>query len=431
MKKGLQSFLIIVVLFLGTTVHSKTASEIFDTVSSSVVVIRTYDAKGNDQGLGSGVVLASDVIATNCHVIKDVAKIQVVYKGKQYLATLQYTDWDRDVCTLTVSGINAPAVVKGSTSRLKVGARVYAIGAPQGLELTLSEGIISSLREVDGGQYLQISAPISPGSSGGGLFDEEGRLIGLPTFYMAEGQQLNFAVPVEWITELPERHKKISEVAQTTYIEWVNKWVELEEKKDWEGLLTHSLRWTEAQPEQYLAWNNLGVAYGKSGQYTEAIKAFKQALRINPESARVWFNLGLTYCHCDQYIEAIKPYKQGLGINPEDVDVWNDLGVAYNETEQYTEAIKALKQALSINPESAIAWYNLGNAYYKTDQYTEAIRALKQALSINSEFVDAWYNLGVVYDVSGQADQDMEIYKVLKTLDPAKADEFFNKIVLP
>jgi len=177
MKKGLQSFLIIVVLFLGTTVHSKTASEIFDTVSSSVVVIRTYDAKGNDQGLGSGVVLASDVIATNCHVIKDVAKIQVVYKGKQYLATLQYTDWDRDVCTLAVSGISTPAVVKGSTSRLKVGARVYAIGAPRGLELTLSEGIISSIREVDGGQYLQISAPISPGSSGGGLFDEEGQLI--------------------------------------------------------------------------------------------------------------------------------------------------------------------------------------------------------------------------------------------------------------
>jgi len=255
-------------------------------------------------------------------VIKNVAKIQVVYEGKQYLATLQYSDWDRDVCTLTVSGINAPAVVKGSTSRLKVGARVYAIGAPQGLELTLSEGIISSLREVDGGQYLQISAPISPGSSGGGLFDEEGQLIGLPTFYVAEGQQLNFAVPVEWITELPERHKKISEVAQTTYIEWFNKSLALIEKKDLMGLITHSLRWTEAQPEQSAAWFSLGFAYYIADQFTEAIEAFKQALSINPEDASTWYILGKVYSKTDQFTEAIKALEQALSINPEDADFW-------------------------------------------------------------------------------------------------------------
>ena len=296
MKKGLQCFLIIVVLFFGTAVYSKTASEIFDAVSSSVVVIQTYDVKGNDQSLGSGVVVANDIIATNCHVIKDAAKIKVVYKGKQYLATVQYTDWDRDVCTLNVTGINAPAVVKGSTGRLKVGLRVYAIGAPQGLELTLSEGIISSLRSVDSGQYLQITAPVSHGSSGGGLFDEEGRLIGLPTFSLVEGQQLNFAVPVEWITELPERHKKISEAAQTTYTDWLNKSMALAEKEDWAGLLTHSLRWTEAQPQESFAWFSLGFAYLDSGQYAEAIKAFNQGLRINPKKAEPWYWLGGCLC---------------------------------------------------------------------------------------------------------------------------------------
>ena len=358
MKKGLQSFLIIVVLFLGTTVHSKTASDIFDTVSSSVVVIRTYDAKGNDQGLGSGVVLASDVIATNCHVIKDVAKIQVVYKGKQYLATLQYTDWDRDVCTLTVSGINAPAVVKGSTSRLKVGTRVYAIGAPRGLELTLSEGIISSLREVDGGQYLQISAPISPGSSGGGLFDEEGQLIGLPTFYVAEGQQLNFAVPVEWITELPERHKKMSDVAQTPYIEWINKSLALIEKKDLMGLITHSLRWTEAQPQKPIAWFILGSAYGESGQFTEAIKAIEQGLSINAKEANAWFILGNAYSESGQYTEAINSYKQALSINPEYVEAWHNLGVVYNISGQTSQVIEVYKVLKTLDSTMADNFFN-------------------------------------------------------------------------
>jgi tetratricopeptide (TPR) repeat protein len=355
--------------------------------------------------------------------------------------------------------------VKGNTSRLKVGARVYAIGAPKGLELTLSEGIISSLREVDGGQYLQISAPISPGSSGGVMFDEEGQLIGLPTFYVAEGQQLNFAVPVEWITELPERHKKISEVAQTTYIEWVNKSLALIEKKDLIGLITHSLRWTEAQPQEPIAWFILGSAYGESGQfteaikaieqglsinakeanawfilgnaynesgqYTEAIKAYKQALSIDPENASAWYNLGNAYDEFGQYTEAIKAYKQALSINPEYVEAWHNLGSTYGKSGQHIKAINSYKQALSINPENAGAWYNLGNAYSQSGQYTEAIKAYKQALSINPEYVEAWHNLGVVYNISGQTSQVIEVYKVLKTLDSTMADNFFNKYVLP
>ena len=207
MKIRIQASLILTILSIAGLANAKTASQVFDQVSSSVVVIRTYDARGAELGMGSGVVLASNVIATNCHVIEDASKVRVVHQRKEYAATLRHSDWERDVCSLTVTNIKALPVSIGSTSGLKIGARVYAIGAPKGLELTLSEGIISSLRQVEGGHYLQISAPISPGSSGGGLFDEEGRLIGLPTFYLAEGQQLNFAVPVEWISELPDRHK--------------------------------------------------------------------------------------------------------------------------------------------------------------------------------------------------------------------------------
>ena len=188
MKKGIQILLVVACLMCAVVVHAKTASEVFDATSASIVVIRTYDAKGKAKGLGSGVVLASDVIATNCHVLEDAVNMKVMYRKKEYTATRLHSDPDRDVCTLSVYGIKAPVVMKGNTSKLKVGARVYVIGAPEGLELTLSEGIISSLRPIAGGQYLQITAPISPGSSGGGLFDEEGRLIGLPTFFLTEGQ---------------------------------------------------------------------------------------------------------------------------------------------------------------------------------------------------------------------------------------------------
>ena len=99
----------------------------------------------------------------------------------------------------------APAIQRSNNRDLRVGQRVYAIGAPQGLELTLSDGLISGLRDAAGAQIIQTSAAISPGSSGGGLFDDAGELIGVTTFQTKTGQNLIFAIPVEWIDQLPQR----------------------------------------------------------------------------------------------------------------------------------------------------------------------------------------------------------------------------------
>jgi tetratricopeptide (TPR) repeat protein len=430
-KKRMRGFLTIVFLLFAVAAHAKSASEIYDAVSSSIVVIRTYDANGKNLRLGSGVALASDLIATNCHVIEHAAKTQVVHRGKEYSATLRHSDWDRDICTLTVSGINAPAVVTGSTNRLKVGARVYAIGAPHGLELTLSEGIISSLRPVEGGRYLQISAPISSGSSGGGLFDENGQLIGLTTFYLAEGQQLNFAVPVEWISELAKRHKKTVKGAATSTIDWLEKALALEEKEDWARLLTHSLRWTNAQPNQAVAWFSLGVAYTESGHYSKAIDAYEQALRIDPEDARAWMNLGVAYRKSGQYAKAIEAHQKSLRLDPEDARAWNNLAVAYERSLQKSKAIEAYQQALRIEPEYANVWNNLGMTYGESGQAAKSIEAFQQAVRINPEYAEAWYNLGVEYKKSGQTNQVREVHNLLKTLDMKIADQFFKKVVKP
>jgi hypothetical protein len=104
-----------------------------------------------------------------------------------------------------VPGLDAPAVEIGTVGSLRTGQRVYAIGAPQGLDLTISEGIVSSLREVQGGTVIQTTAPVSKGSSGGGLFDASGRLVGLVTFQHRFGQNLNFALPADWIGEMRTR----------------------------------------------------------------------------------------------------------------------------------------------------------------------------------------------------------------------------------
>jgi len=456
--------LAVILLFVAFTVHAKTASEIYEQAAMSTVVVENINAKGKVQSMGSGVVLPDGDVVTNCHVIKGASRLKVRIGNKEHPATLRYSDWDRDVCSLSIASLSAPAVVVGSTKTLKVGAKVYAIGAPKGLELTLSDGIVSSLREVEGGHYIQTTAAISPGSSGGGLFDENGALVGLTTFYFTEGQNLNFAVPVEWVNELAKRSTKAPAVAQPV-TQWLNKTIELESRKDWPALLEHSRRWTKAQPGSGMAWNSLGVAYGNAGQSAKAIEAYQQALRINPEHAEAWYNLGNAYDNAGQSAKAIEAYQQAvridpefswawnnlgnaydnagqsakaieafqqaLRINPEYAKAWNNLGVTYVTAGQSAKAIEAYQQAVRINPEFSGAWNNLGLAYGNAGQSAKAMEAFQQSLRINPEYAEAWNNLGVAYSQSGQRGKVLEVYKRLKTLDPALAEHFFNKVVTP
>lgn len=176
------------------------AEQLFAAVSGSVAMVTV-----GTTGIGSGVVVDRATVITNCHVAQRDGDLQVKVAGKTYSASINLADGEFDLCRLNVPGLDAAPVTLGSVGQVRTGQRVFAIGTPQGLELTLSDGIVSSLRQVPGGTVLQTSAPVSPGSSGGGLFDVYGRLIGIVTFQHRFGQNLNFAVPVDWIGEMRER----------------------------------------------------------------------------------------------------------------------------------------------------------------------------------------------------------------------------------
>jgi hypothetical protein len=186
------------------------AEDIFTRVAPSVVRVNVMDDSGRMIAFGSGVVIDRDTVITNCHVIRRGVNINVKLGDAVRTADIQVSDEELDLCRLNVSGLGAPAVAIGTVKQLRVGQRVYAIGAPQGLELTISEGIVSSLREVPGGTVIQTTAPISPGSSGGGLFDLSGRLVGIMTFQHRYGQNLNFALPADWIAGMQTRRASAS-----------------------------------------------------------------------------------------------------------------------------------------------------------------------------------------------------------------------------
>jgi Flp pilus assembly protein TadD len=418
---------LIIAVFLLTTLpaqsHALTPDQVFNKVKDSIVVVKTLDAQGKAKGQGSGVLIPSGKIATNCHVVEGGALYQVG-RGKNFVsATLYAEDGDKDICLLNAKGISGKPAELGKAASLKVGVPVYAIGAPRGLELSLSNGIVAQLR---GGPppLIQTTAAISPGSSGGGLFDEKGRLVGLTTLYIEGGQSLNFAMPVEWLGEVKPGRTPVAGTRGRS--DWIKRAFALEEMKDWDGLLDWSLSWVKNEPESSMAWFGLGLAYDNLHRYGDAIDAYRQALRINPKNTSFRTNLGIAYTKLNRYSEAIDAYRQVLRIDPEDAHAWYNLGCAYYAVNRYNDAIDAHRQALRIDAEHAYAWNNLGNAYNQLDRYNDAIGAYRQALRISPEYDNAWSGLAIAYYLSGNKTAALNALRQLRRFDSEKADTLFN-----
>ena len=163
--------------------------------------------------MGSAVAITPNLALTNCHIVARHKTIIMTQKKDEDLGTVVASDPKSDRCIIATEKMKLHPV--GGIRRyadLNVGEKVYTIGNPSGLEATLGEGLISGLRERDGVRYVQTSAPISPGSSGGGLFDEHGNLLGITAFKVVDAENLNFAIAAEdyWAKAKSRRKRKAS-----------------------------------------------------------------------------------------------------------------------------------------------------------------------------------------------------------------------------
>jgi S1-C subfamily serine protease len=246
--------------------HPLSPVDVFQKGSPSVFVVEALDENGKTRVLGSAVAIFRDVLITNCHVVENGYSLRLRRGTGNWTAKLIEAAPNHDLCGLRPSGLTLQAVEVRPSSKLAIGERVYAIGSPEGLELTFSEGVISSLRDTEGVHMIQTSAPISPGSSGGGLFDTQGNLIGITTFQLKEGQSLNFALPGEWIrssldslTEVSHKSSSKQSDAELESKAWLAIGLEAKEKEDYELAVSSFRKCADLkQTDAPKAWLELG-----------------------------------------------------------------------------------------------------------------------------------------------------------------------------
>ena len=182
--------------------QNSTAKEVYKKTVPSVVVIISLDQNDQPVSLGTGFYVRGDLVATNLHVVRKAKKIRVfgaVDQKERKVKGVHAVSSSNDLAVLTMQ--DTGDALSFASVRLEPGDSIFAIGNPRGLEATLSTGIVSAVRMSDKTSMYQVSAPISPGSSGGPVLNEKAEVVGIATSYLDSGQNLNFAVDVRHLGE--------------------------------------------------------------------------------------------------------------------------------------------------------------------------------------------------------------------------------------
>lgn len=275
----------------------------FIALSTTLVKVEAVSPDGKFH-LGSGVVVAPDRVATNCHVTRFAERINVGRGGLRWRAVAQFADVEKDLCLLATRGMQTDIAKLGKSTDLQVDDAVSALGFEGGLSAQFRQGVVRSLHMYEGANVVQSTTAFTSGASGGGLFDGNGSLVGILTFRLRGAEGNYFALPVDWVTSGLADSSKYLPIApmgqqkafwqQTPQeLPFFMRANSLEVERKWTDLLGLTQRWGEAQPTNAEPWYVRGHAYLGLAQSNEALDAFQKALAMDPRHAGALYNLGL------------------------------------------------------------------------------------------------------------------------------------------
>ena len=408
-------------------------------VESSIVVIVTYGKDGSMLGQGTGFFVnkEGDVI-TNSHVLQEASRAVIrMTDGKEYaIQKVLAEDREGDLVRVSVR-VSEEAVrpLPVSTRIPEVGERVIVIGTPLGLDKTVSDGIVSAVRDVPAfGKIIQLTAPISPGSSGSPVINMKGEVIGIATFFVVAGQNLNFAIPGERMAKLATGEgETLSDREEGRIKDWLASaealyatglhflWAE-----DYEKALPYFVETVKRKPDHAAGYFQMGYCLAKLGQYKQAVTSYKQALRYNPKESGVHANLCAAYGKMGRYDGAVESCKQAIQLRPDFAEAYSNLGWSYQRMGRYQEAVQACNEAIRLKPDFAQAHYNLGNSYAALKRYNEAIDAFKETIRIDFDFAEGHVDLGAAYFQTGRIEEAIGSYQEAIRLKPSLAEAHLN-----
>lgn len=265
------------------------STEALTKLRQAVFKVFTERSSGTMQ-VGSAVLVADNRLVTNCHVLSWAKKIQVLQNGERWSATIVAADNEHDLCLLSAPGV--PFIPVNISRQLAIGQEVHAAGFPGGGDFNVSCGAVRALHDYDSAKVIQTNANFIPGASGGGLFDNDGNLVGILTFRAVRGGDFHFVMPIDWVEALLNRAESNDQrnADNTPFYQrsprhqpFFLRAAYYESEQDWVGLLDIAQRWSSERGADAESWMAVGKACKALNKKDQAITAFQTVLTLDAQ----------------------------------------------------------------------------------------------------------------------------------------------------
>jgi len=430
---------VFVLACLANSASALAPTEVFTQVSPSVVLLETFDEQGQRLGSYSATVIEAERLVAICEVLETAATLRVIAKSVDLPAQVIARDRERNLCLMAAPGLAAAPLARLSMPPA-VGNRVFALTNTQGLGIGISEGVVSGIRVFSSDNYIQFTAPISPGSEGGALVDDRGRLVGIIDYRRRDGQNVNFASIAQWIGDI-ETRASAAEARLKRFDQAMALW----KQQQWGDLQALALAWSKEEPKTKDAWRFvISAARGRSDTAAE-LQGWRALYQIDPSPTYVGLGLGQALLANGKKRDALDLMRQLLTSHPEDASYWFFMGQMRQDSGQLADAEQAYRRAVELDPwlfdayrsgaalaqlrgdnKTAVAiWERLSglyssqlgvrlglvNAYLAADKTARAWSTLAQIEGSDSDNATVWYMKGVTLARLGCPEQSIPAFR--------------------
>ena len=435
--------MVVFTFFFTYNASSQPVQKFAEHALNTIVSLEMQDNNGKLLGYGSGFLVRPNLIVTNYHVIEGAAHgtAKLISMDKAYtIEGVTATDKTNDLALLQIKTdmllhmvSNFKPLPLGDSDTVKVGEKVYVLGNPLRLEGTVSEGIISSYRNGDTKERIQMTAPISPGSSGGPVLNGKGEVIGVSvaTHRHPDAQNINFAIPSKHLKTLLSRSgivKPFSQAVQSisvdTYLLWA---IFRQSAGDYETAIVYLDAATRLYPRHSSAYYHRGLVKSQLEKYSDAIADYDIVIFLDPDHEMAYYHRGIAQAQLGRYSDAIADYDIAIRLAPDHYSFYRTRGIAKANLGQHSNAIKDYSSAIHIKDNEAETYHYRGIAKANLGQYTAAIVDYSAAIRLRPDYIMAYLDRGLANADIGKYFAALDDYNLALHIAPENADAYYYR----
>ena len=431
-----------------TSADILTPQEIAQKALDATVLLVMEDASGKVLGVGSGFFVRTNQIATNFHVIegaeRGIAK-RVSHETEYKITNFNVIDEIHDLAILQVSDADVQPLALGDSNAVVIGDTCYVAGNPKGfLEGTFSHGLISAIRELQSSKLLQLTAPISAGSSGGPVLNNKCEVIGVSVITVTGGQNLNFAVPSNYLNAIISYREGNAKYELGLFQSAIENYdITIRSNPDhvlayiWRSFAKYELgQHAAASQDCYTArglmgrirsHKHIGSRRMNPKQQVNKIAGYDTAIRLNPDNPFAYFWRGFANNDLAKYDTALADCDTAIRLKPDFALAYSERGGAKDALGHKIAAIQDHNAAVQLRPDYAIFYYNRGLAKAKFGKYNAAIEDFDAAIKLQPDDAVTYMARGNAKSNLGQHVTAISDYDTAIRLQPDDALAYYNR----